>query len=702
MERIVVFILLLPMTIYGITFSNGRVLVEISQKTGDIVSVSLGGKKVLKGADELWEFENLKGEKFTASSWKNRVQAIKDDRNTISLSIVNLVLRKRKIGVSVKYFWEDELLIKRVELVNRSGEDLLLRAISKTRIANHIKKNGLYYVPYGQYCVRAGAIKLPTKVENQINNGIKNQMVSVYEPIENVLAASFVYRVNEKFTTVLSGWCVPSYLSSGWEFGSCLYYLKSGEKVSYDIVYYVCSDVPSRLIRRWIKLKEIQKIRADVWKDITLPEWFKQVALVGFVYNPSQIEINHFLPNAKPLADKLPGIWMVIQWGSSHRSFNIKDYIKGYGQPHPPQLEDIRWALRDLPRIRSEMPNVKIGNYRYYWSMDDGSPEGVMHPEWRLLGRDGKPIYAGTVHRYARNPLIPEAVESCVFTTREWYTYVSVDFHYVDGTDGGYPVWVGWRRGVVPQWYDWHRLFLRIYQLVHSDLIKPSVLYCNGSPISCGDAGFIEIGGNNKRVWQGEKGWRGLADRCEMGKLWGPPQGFMCLLFWDRRTDLRYINHILAYGLVPNLSPGGARFTGSEGLDFCLHRVPYIKAAYKIRNSQLVYPDLKPDWRADGGDIEAIMLKVGGTYRLNVINHCVETRSVELSFNPSKIGLDGKKVKLSWYELIPPKRLVGTKSQEVFKFIRSWHEILPSADRFKKEIRINPKLLNVIEISPID
>ncbi len=699
MKGIIVSVLLLPTMVFAIDLSNNSADVKLNTKTGDISSVVLKNMKVLSGADELWTFENSNGKTFTASSWKNRIQNVEKSKGAINLTLKNSMLNLKNISVAEKYFWEKDILIKRVELTNNSKTDWLLKAISKTRIADKVKRNGLYYVPYGAFCVAANKINQPTKIKNQVYSGIKNQMISVYDMSDNILAGSFIYRVKEKFTTPLAGWCVPSYLSGGWEFASCLYFIKPGETVSYDIAYYITKGSPSKLIRRWIKLDDIQKIRSEVWKNITVPDWFKKVALVGFVYNPIQIDAAHFIPNAKPLADKLPGNWMVIQWGSSHRSFNIKNYIKGYGQPHPPQCEDIRWALRDLPKIRKAMPNVKIGNYRYYWSMDDGSPEGVMHPEWRLIARNGKPVYAGSVHRYARNPLIPQAVESCVFTTREWYTYVPVDFHYVDGTDGAYPAWVGWRRKVTPQWYDWHKLFLRVYRLIHSGIIKPSVLYCNGAPISCGDAGFVEIGGNNKNVWQSAKGWRGLADRCEEGKLWGPPQGFMCLLFWDSRTDLRYVNHILAYGLVPNLAPGGARYTGSEGLDFCLPRVPYIKAAYEIRHSQLVYPELKPDWRADGGDIEAVMLQTKSGYRINVINHSDKPRNITISFDAGKIGLAGRTVKCIQLQLIPPSMLIAKKANNAFKQIASWEIQLPSHVRSSFTLKKVPSaVLNTIII----
>ncbi len=699
MKGIIVSIALLPTMVFAIGISNNSADVKLNPKTGDISSVVLKNMNVLSGANELWTFENSSGKTFTASSEKNRIQKVEKSKGGISLTLKNPMLNKKNISIAEKYFWENDILIKRIELTNNSKTDWLLKAISKTHIAGKVKRNGLYYVPYGSFCVAANKIKQPTKIKNQIYSGIKNQMISVYDTSDDILACSFIYRVNERFTTPFSGWCVPSYLSGGWEFASCLYFIKSGETVSYDIAYYIVKGSPSKLIRRWIKLDDIQKIRSEVWKNITVPDWLKKVALVGFVYNPIQIDAAHFIPNAKPLADKLPGNWMVMQWGSSHRSFNIKNYLKGYGQPHPPQCEDIRWALRDLPKIRKAMPNVKIGNYRYYWSLDDGSPECVMHPEWRLIARNGKPVYAGTVHRYARNPLIPQAVESCVFTTREWYTYVPVDFHYVDGTDGAYPAWVGWKRKVTPQWYDWHKLFVRVYRLIHSGIITPSVLYCNGAPISCGDAGFVEIGGNNKNIWQSAKGWQGLADRCETGKLWGPPQGFMSLLFWDSRTDLRYVNHILAYGLVPNLAPGGARYTGSEGLDFCLPRVPYIKAAYKIRHSQLVYPQLKPDWRADGGDIEAIMIKVGEEYRINVINHSDGTKAIKLSFKPDMIGLAGRTVRLTHLELIPPSELIKQKSDTAFKVIDKTRLSIPREDRCVITINAKPKLLNTIIIS---
>ncbi len=700
MKGIVVSILLLPVMTYGINLSNDGVTVEIDAKTGDVSSIGLKGLNVIKYAGEQWIFENVKGQKFSTYSVKNKTGEIKHGKGFVKITLANPTLEQKGIKISAKYFWEKDILVKRIELTNEGKEDLLLKAVSKTRFTDKIKRNGLYYVPYGAYCMPAKDIKLPVKIKNQIYHGIKNQIISVYDKVSGTLVASFVYRVNEKFTTVLGGFSVPSYLPGGWEFSSCLYYLRAGGKVSYDIGYYVCKGSPANLIRRWVKLDEIRKIRQKVWKNVRVPEWFKNVALVGFVYTPVQIEANHFLPNVKPLADKLPGNWMIIQWGSSHRALGeVKGYFKGYGQPVPPQCEDIRWATNDLPKIRKEVPNIKIGNYRYYWSMDDGSFEGVMHPEWRLLNRNGKPVYSGTSHRYARNPLIPQALESCVFTTREWYTYVPVDFHYVDGTDGAYPAWVGWKQRIAPQWYDWHKLFLKVYNLVHSDLIKPSVLFCNGAPVSCGDAGFVEIGGNNKNVWQGNDGWRGLADRCEMGKLWGPPHGFMCLLFWDRRTDLRYINHILAYGLVPNLSPGGARYTGSEGLDFCLPRVPYIKSAYEIRNSRLVYAGLKPDWRADGGNIEAVMLKIKDFYRLNVINHSHKKRLVSVSFDVKAIDIAGSEVELIQLELIPPTKLEACDSNEAFRIVKRWRKKIPAKGRCNFDIWAEPKILNTIVFS---
>ena len=680
-----------------IDISNGDLSVQIDRGSGVLASLQFRGTDVLKGTQELWRFEDRQGRIFVSGSMDDTVLDVKKKQRTATLEVENRILKSRGISLRVTYFWENEILLKRVEVQNRSQKEYAFRAYSRTLIADRFRKDGLYYVPRGEYCVPAARIQSTRHIANQVFPGIQNQMVSIVDPGSGIVAASFPYRVNGRLTTVFSGGTPASYLKAGgWEIGAVADFLAPGETCAYDLAYYVFRGSPSQLIRHWIQLEEIRRIRKKIWKNIRVPEWLNDVGLVGFVYTCREVEADNFLPNARPLAEKLPGFWMVMQWGTSHAKLNIK----GYGTPHPPQPEDIRWATRDLPRIRKEMPNVKMGTYRYYWALDDDSPEGRSHPEWRMYDRLGKTIYNAR-HRYARQPMVPGARQSCVDTTREWYEKVPMDFHYVDGTDGGFPLLVDWKLGEVPQWYDWHVLYRDIYHLIHSGRIPPHLLFCNGTPVSIGDAGFVEIGGNRDAAWKKPEGWRTVADCCELGKLWGPPQGFMCLLFWDRRTDLRYINHILAYGLRPNLAPGGARYTGSEGLDFCLPRIPYIKAAYAIRNSKLVYANLKPDWRMDAGHVETTMMRVGNSVRINVINHGDEPHDIDVSFNPLAITLAGKSMKLSHRQLIPPDRLVAAESAEVFETVRRWEQKIPERGRCSIRVHTEPKLLNIVILSPL-
>ncbi len=686
-----------PTLAHAPEISIGDMTVRINPETGEVSSLKLGDTDILKATQEIWSFENHDGEEFTASSMRNKVQQIKKKHNEIILSIINPILQKKGIGISVRYFTEEGLLIKRVELQNNSKQDLVVWAYSKTRTSDSFKREGIYYVPEGEYNVSAKEIKMTRKVDNMMNPTRGNQMMSMYNAHSDILAASFIYRVNEKFTTFMAGGSVPFYLKDGWSFGASHDFLRPGANTSYDIAYYITRGSPNKLMRRWIKLKEIKEIREDAWKNTTVPDWLKDVSLIGFVYNPQQVRAERFIPNLKPLADKIPGKMLVMQWGASQRALPVK----GYGQPYPPQVEDIQWAMNDLKQIRKEMPNVKMGNYRYYWALDSGSPEGISQPEWRQYDREGNIIFSGTPNRYARQAKNPAARKYCADSTHDWYRYVPMDFHYVDGTDGGYPPWIDWKHRMVAQWYDWHLLFMGVYNVIHHSDISTGFLFCNYYPIAAGDAGFVEVGGNISKVWQSPDGWKLLADRCEIGKNGCPPQGVMGLLFWERRTDLRYINHFLAYGLVPNLAPGGASYTGSEGLDFCLPRIPYIKAEYKIRNSKLVYPELKPDWRADCGLTEAIMMKAGDSYRLNVINHAEKSREIELSFNPAKIGLAGKKVEFTQLELIPPETMVKTKSNKAFKVIRRWGKIIPAEGRCTIRVKVESKLLNTIVIKTV-
>ena len=677
--------------------SIGDMTVRINPETGGVSSLKLGDTDILKATQEIWSFENREGRKFIADSKRDKVLKVKKSKDAIILTMTNSMLKKKDIGISVKYFLEEGLLIKRVELRNNSKQDLVVRAYSETWVTDSFKRDGIYYVPEGEYSVPAKEIKMTRKIDNMMNPTRGNQMMSMYNAHSDILAASFIYRVNEKFTTFMAGGSVPVYLKNGWSFGAAHDYLRPGAKFSYDIAYYITSGSPNKLMRRWIRLKDIREFRAEAWKSTTVPDWLKDTSLIGFVYTPFQVRAKKFIPNLKPLADKIPGKMLVMQWGASQRALPVK----GYGQPYPPQVEDIQWAMNDLKKIREEMPNVKMGNYRYYWSLDSGSPEGLGQPEWRQYDRNGKTIFSGTPNRYARQAKNPAARKYCVDSTHDWYRYVPMDFHYVDGTDGGYPPWIDWKHRMAAQWYDWHLLFMSVYNVIHHSDISTEFLFCNYYPVAAGDSGFVEIGANITRVWQSPDGWKLLADRCEIGKNGGPPQGVMGLLFWVKNNDLRYINHFLAYGLVPNLSPGGSRYTGSTGLDFCLPRIPYIKAEYAIRNSKLVYPELKPDWRADCGSTEAIMMKTGSSYRLNVINHDEKSKEIELSFNPSKIGLSGKKVEFSQLELVPPKTLIDTKSDKAFKVVRTWRRLLSENGRCVIRVKVASKLLNTIVIKTI-
>ena len=671
--------------------------VRINSRTGAVSSIRLGEVDVLNATQEVWSFENREGRKFIADTKRNKVNKVNKSKNSVILTMTNSMLKKKDVGISVKYFQEEGLLIKRVELQNNSKEDLVVRAYSKTWVADTFMQDGIYYVPEGEYSVPAKEIKMTRKIDNMMNPTRGNQMMSMYNSRSDILAASFIYRVNDKFTTFMAGCSVPLYLKGGWSFSAAHDYLRPGAKTSYEIAYYITSGSPSKLMRRWLSLQDIRRFRAEAWKNTKVPKWLKDTSLIGFVYTPSQVRVKKFIPNLKPLADKIPGKMLVMQWGASQRALPVK----GYGQPYPPQVEDILWAMNDLKKIREEMPNVKMGNYRYYWALDSGSAEGLAHPEWRQYDRSGKTIFSGTPNRYARQAKIPAARKYCADSTHDWYRYVPMDFHYVDGTDGGYPPWIDWKHRMCAQWYDWHLLFMSVYNIIHHSDISTGFLFCNYYPVAAGDSGFVEIGANITRVWQSEDGWKLLADRCEIGKNGGPPQGIMGLLFWVKNNDLRYINHFLAYGLVPNLAPGGSRYTGSQGLDFCLPRVPYVKAEYEIRNSKLVYPELKPDWRADCGTTEAIMMQTGSSYRLNVINHDEKSKEIELSFNPSKIGLAGKEIELSQLELVPPKNLIATKSHKVFKVVRAWKKRLPEKGRCAIKVKLASKLLNSIVMNAV-
>jgi hypothetical protein len=684
----------------NIQMQQGEVSFTLSGKNGCLISGSVKGKPIFKGSQEIWKFENQK-ETFQVLEANNRFKSAKQTEDRVVVLLENPILAKRNMSVAITYSWENNRLIKHIEITNHSDMGYFLQADSRSHLEQSFRKGGFYYFPSGDY-VAADSVNETKPLISRLYWAINIQIASVIN--QGMVAASFPYRADGRLTNPMCSYGPPSYYTpDGWQVCSYAEYLKPKGTCSYDMMYYLFQGSPSMLIREWPELNEVKKIRQEVWKGVTVPAWLKDVSLVGFVYDigaNDQMAMDYFLKNVGPLAKVIPGQWMVMHWGVSHFGGNWADRgLKGPGYlaPVDPQPEDVKWATEDLPTIRKSLPNIKLGTYRmFYWCLDDCSDESLKHQDWKVYDKAGKPYYSegNRIVRQVRNPA---ARDYCVEMTKKWYEKVPLDFHYIDGGDAtGFRV-QDWKHLTGFQWYDWHVLYRSIYDLVHRTEISPKVVLTNGPSVTVGDCCFMELG-NFKDLWLDPLGWRMVADSCEYAKLMTAPQGFCSLLYWDKRTDLAYINAILAYGLRPNLAPGGNAWTGVEGLDFCLPRVPYIQAAFDIRDSKLVYPDLEPDWRKDSGLVEASVLKVGDTYRINLINHDTKLQKITVSFNPAILNLKtGTKVRMEQLQVVPPAELIAAKSTAVYVTMKSWSVDI-TAERARFEVELKPGLLNVVKI----
>ncbi|MFI4911970.1 MAG: hypothetical protein ACIAQZ_09925 [Sedimentisphaeraceae bacterium JB056] len=676
--------------------------VSIDSMTGNISEVKIGTVKSISAVHDRWFFQN-DNDFFSVNETENSVVYDEYSPYRSYFRVENPGLSENGFKHTIEYYWENDILLKKVVIENNSGEGFFLSAMTSVELYENYYKQGDYYVPNFDYR-NSELISSRERVRSLRSEELNSQMISFSNKGSFIGTLSYTRDAYPVFPESMNGGA-SFYIPGGWEQSSYYGYIGDGESIEYEVAIMGDIGSPSKMLRQWPQLEKVSSLRQEIWQGLEMPSWLGQVCITGFVYEPSQLlNYYNFKNSVGVLSNSLPGYYLVVYWGASMQSGG-ETFEGEYGtiarepycQPIPAQQADKDWTISGLSLTRRDCPKIKFGHYiGYHWTIDENSEESMLHDDWKAKNHYGEYLYTEP-SRILRNINDVAARDYCSHMTELWYQNVPLDFNYVDGGDGKYLLYKDWAHNSVTDWKSWHQLFKGVYQSVHASDLSPKMQVNNGQ---CFVSDFIVEELAQPDLWLDEN-WRILSDAMERAKLWQPPHGYTSVLYWtDQSTgslknDYEYISHILTYGLLPNLMPNNP---SSSYQGWCMDRVPYIIEAYGLRNAELVYPDMTLDWRSGNGVAEITVLKIGDKkFRINVINHDPADSVVDIEFDFTNL-ISASNINLEHKVLIEPEAYSEGNYSDVYTKIKDWNLDTSESKRVGISLNAEYKKLNVIDL----
>lgn len=607
--------------------SNASLRATVSSRTGAIQSVEWRGRGRLIGTCfQEWVVETETDEKLSASEQEDVVVGTPiraRARSGPTLSFVCQNSKLQRLGVRVEKSFElagkAPLLTQTVRLSNQGDKLLYFEASTHVALASEFRAGGYYSVPFPHCtpCVEAKDVEKDTILYGAVYWPLHAAVCAFVNPMKGFGVASYLARAEGQPTFWGFGSPVeqgierfkPVATTTGWRHYTYREFLKPGETRSYSVRLTGFAGDSRRLLAQFFESRE----RQELLRKEAPPPWIRDVKLMMFVtqaydFNEATIKL------WRQLSDRLgEGYLMPV--------FDLYGHIGGDFPLSGAEMERLDKMVR---LARREVPNARIGAY-VTLVLSDKTETYKAHPNWVVRRQKGASPTADFPGRHPVQLALPAAAEHFRSSFAKVVQRYNLDYLYLDGGDANAFDEPDWGNRLVAQ-------FRHGYAMLH-DLVadltngRPDrALFFNCPASLLADAGFQEMGGGQ---WSEEGDWRSLDEAMTYAKMatrYRAGTWVSHLYPYDLR---KYFSFMLALALKPNVTTNNR-----QQLDeFLLRWLPYVNAAYEIRDAQLLDVDFSPNWRTTTTDLDVFALAEHDTVLLSALSFAKMPKDHTVSVN---------------------------------------------------------------------
>ncbi|MDD5698752.1 MAG: sugar-binding protein [Victivallaceae bacterium] len=703
------------------TLENSEIALGISKTNGNIIGIwnkNLGKKYVETGIDNYW-VENKKD--FSISKSSELDDKIIDsiyNNNTLTLKCKNDNL---KINIIKEYQINknDQKLIKRISFSTANESDVfLLKYASRTTLTSAFVKQGYFHhlgitEPYDKPLI------FPDEIGNK-RNIYGASLVSFVNPGDGYGVGEYKYKINGQYD-LASTRLMPSYIfTSGWNIGITGDFIKRNQDFSAEIHYVVFKGDIVDFHRKYMNLPAIVAIR----ESFKTPSWSNEARLVlgwrgahGLGRSVPYDKLTRLLNKNEPVI-----AWPITPW--SDWSVDVRgDCLDGEStNPAFAFYPIVQNELKVLKYVQENCPLARISVYVWPWSLGSKSKIYREHPEWAVYDEKGDPrLCADILHgtSYLANPAAPGYADYQMIRVKRVINKLKYEVYNTDGTGGRDDA--DWKTEKVVHNYHWLEYFGKLRNTLRE--CNKNIIYMpNGAFYVDGlnaDCGFIEFGSTRNMVDpddnNGPYNWRIYSIKIFFAKLYQYKDRWVSPLFWGhwsnktgrRNNDPYYSNYIIALGLKPSC-PAEADFREMKSPWLSLKsKMPYINAAYEMKNVEVVDGDISPCWWNERKtEIEAYTTRQANAGFIPVIGHNNALTHAAVSANLVKMGLPRGQELYSWkFEMLDPWKITAQdvsqpewENKAVMKKEFLGRAVLKN-DRKTFGVSLKPNLLTLIMVT---
>jgi len=445
----------------------------------------------------------------------------------------------------------------------------------------------------------------------------------------------------------------PIYLPNGWKFGVATLHLAPGEQQSTEVHFALYNGRQIDFYRIWRTLPET----AEVFDSVSRPTWHLDLKTTAKL---SPYEISENIDAALMCVERslaMVETGQLSYLGHIHGVWG-EWYSDGIVESGVGARIDTQWLKDFIARAHAMSPRMRLGVYTWAWAVHPRSKVYRQHPEWFITrDRSGQVFnaYSNMVLNHARRFGIPESMDELIGQFADIMAKFKGDYFYLDGGGGGQNL-IDWEHLGCDQDYHYEELYRRIREVTRVQGDDKAVWF-NARTGPWWDIGYYE--GIDRQLHAST--WRQSADGLSIVKIREvlDPDQVVIPLYWRTPTLPFYSNYCIGLGITPTPVLGAADF---------LCKLPYVEAAYEVRDMRWVEADLEPDWRVDPDtEVEAYALKHGDAAVISVIDHREDAGRATISADTAKLGLD-------------PNRPVYAFVHSLRDIREAW-EALPEAER---------------------
>ena len=682
-------ILNLAEAIESVEIKNGKIKFLISRATGEIEEGwnQIAHERYFKGIAYKYELEN-EDECITIQENGDKVLDYTSNTDSngntgLTFNCINEGLGKYGISIIKRYRLDENQLYKEISFKNEGNKGFFVRLFDNTILEPELRDNSYYYAPTRGRTFLASQIMSNTPVYDP---DIIYLVAVVVNTTKGYGVAGYPYRVNGKYTGCISiaEDIKPEntliYTSTGWESYLGTDYIRKNGISSFEIKYTIFKGDSSSFLHEYRTSSEI----INLTKDYNFASWINKVKLVMFSCPAQDIFLND------DAIEKFNEITNRLGEGYIMPIFN---FWTGSGGNYYTAGKEVEWMKTKIDAIHKTSPQVKLGIYVLLQGIEPYVPLVNEHPEWLIKDRKGQ-YDSRITYGPAIQPAIPEMREYAANQMTKAIQTLDFDFYNVDWGISAFwsPKFHDWGNHIVSQWYYYYLFYKEIIDAVKKNGDKAFLF--NSAPTGIlTDAAFDEWGIDGYYSKHPNNDWRNLSDQYYCSKLFQEKGSWVALLYWHKGTEPLYVSYLLALGLKPNYFP-----VSDEEFAFLDVRIPYINAAYEIKDTMLIDADISPWWRKEETDVDAYALKQGDTCILSAINFAKTPLVQTISANVQKLGLDSSKPAFLWIGEMADPRNLTTRLNQVIEHTK--FDILENLDkRIEEKVTLNPELVKLIIIS---